>query len=244
MPMLRLTLLSFLSLITAGSVWAQVPKPGEVRQLVTFTWQPDRAAEALALYRNAAIPLYQQTPALQSFRAFREVESPVPLDLIVVSSYAGMAGMDLGNAQLRAQAERGGGTGIGALYRRISALSTGHTDEFVEMLPALGTGDASSKRLTAFIWVRLTPGRQGAYEEALAGTVVPWEQSAGIVSATGRFLLSDGWHVLRLLAFDSLGAYQAYWARLRAETDYAPIERLIDRQREVIVATVPDLSVR
>ncbi len=39
------------------------------------------------------------------FRGFREAERPEPLDLIVVSTFRGMAGMDVSNRTLRERAD-------------------------------------------------------------------------------------------------------------------------------------------
>ncbi len=234
-----------LALMSAGTVrlHAQVPVESEVRQILTFGFLPGKTAEAVRVYREQAIPLYEKNSAMLSVRAFREVESPVPLDLIIVSAFQGMAGMDASNAALRTLAEQAG-TSIGALYGHIGALSSGHTDEFVEMLPALGSGDPSARRLTAFVWYRVLPGEQDAFERLLESAIVPWESSLGVPSATGRFLVSDGWHALRLLGFDSLGDYQAYWTRLRAHPAAGGLDRLIAARREVIVAAVPELAVR
>lgn len=227
----------------AGTLAAQAPGESEVRQIVTFTFLPGKSAEALAVFRDQAIPLYENNEPMLSFRGFREVESPISLDLIVVSSFRGMAGMDDSNATLSTLAQEAG-TSMGAIYGGIGGLSSGHTDQFVEMLPALGTGDASSRRLTAFIWYRIVPGQTGAFESALEATIVPWEEATGIRSATGRFLVSDGWDYLRFLAFESLADYQAYWARVGAEAGHTQIDGLTAERREAIVARVPGLSVR
>lgn len=122
---------------------AQLPVESEVRQIVTFSFPPGKSGEALAVFRDVAIPLYERDDAMLSFRGFREVESPIALDLIVVSSFAGMSGMDESNSMLGTLAAEAG-TSIGAIYGRIGALSSRHTDEFVEMLPALGNGDPNS----------------------------------------------------------------------------------------------------
>lgn len=222
---------------------AQVPVEAEVRQIVTFSFLPGRSGEALAVFRDLAIPLYENNEAMLSFRGFREVESPTSLDLIVVSGFRGMAGMDDSNAALRTLAQEAGSS-MGTIYGGIGALSSGHTDEFVEMIPALSTGDASSQRLTAFVWYRVVPGRTRAFETALGSTLVPWEEDAGVRSATGRFLVSDGWDYLRFMAFDSLAAYQDYWDRVSIEADYAQIAALTSERREAIVASVSELSVR
>ena len=234
-----LTLAACLAGLAAAPATAQAPVASEVRQIVTFSFLPGRSAEALELYREAAIPLYREDEAMLSFRAFREVESPVPLDLVVVSSFEGMSGMDASNARLRELAAAAG-TSIGEIYGEIGALSSGHTDEFVEMLPDLGGGDPSATRLTAFIRYRVAPGQGSAFEALLT-------EADGLVdapSATGRFLLSDGWDYLQIFGFESLGDYQRYRARLRALPIFGRMERLVTRRQEIIVAGVPSLSVR
>ena len=225
----------------ATSAVAQMPVEGEVRQIVTFSFLPARSAEALDLYRERALPLYRADEAMLSFRAFREVESPVPLDLMVVSSFQGMAGMDRSNERLRELAAEDGSS-IGAIYGAIGALSSSHTDQFVAMLPALGSGDPASRRLTAFVWYRVEPGRADAFERALASAVVPREAGSGTPSATGRFLVSDGWDYLRVLGFDSLGDYQAYW--IDPAGGAGALAGLTAERRQVIVTGVRELSVR
>ena len=225
------------------NVGAQRPVASEVRQIVTFSFLPGASGEALAAYRELAVPLYEADDAMLSFRGFREVESPVSLDLIVVSSFLGMSGMDRSNAALRSIAEEAG-TSIGAIYGRIGALSSGHTDQFVEMLPHLGSGDPSASKLTAFVWYRVPPGGGVAFEDALGALIDQQDGHASTPSATGRFLVSDGWHYLRFLGFDSLGAYQAYRDANRGLTAHGRVDALTVARREVIVANVPGLSVR
>ena len=123
--------------VCAGAVVAQVPFESEVRQIVTFSFVPGGSALAVNTFREQAIPRYEGDEAMISFRAFREVESPISLDLIVVSAFHGMAGMDRSNSRLRE-------SGIGTFYAQIGPLILGHTDEFVEMLPSLGFADPSS----------------------------------------------------------------------------------------------------
>ncbi len=222
---------------------AQETTPPEVRQLVTFKFQPGKTGEAIAVYREQAIPLYQQNPSMLSFRGFGEVESPEALDLIVVSTFQGMAGMDASNAELRAAATRAG-TSIGAVYGAIGSLSTSHHDQFVEMLEPLTNGDPSTARLVALVSYQLLPGAGAVFEEALRSTIVEWEKEGGIPSATGRFLISDGWHYLRFIGFESLGAYHDYWSRLNSEANYGAIDRLTVRRKEIVVAPIPELAVR
>ena len=228
--------IAFLS-VGAASAVAQIPVELEVRQIVTFSLLPGRAGEAVNSFRDQAIPLYEKDEAMLSFRAFREIESPIPLDLIVVSAFSGLAGMDRSNSKLSE-------AGIGAFYNQIGPLISGHTDQFVEMLPSLGNADPTSCSRTALVWYRILPGQADAFEDALEMTVVPWEEMTGIPSATGRFLVSDGWHYLRFLGFDSLGDYQAYWSGVGGLPGYTSIAGLTVERREVIVASVPELAVR
>ena len=233
----------FLVGFLADNAFSQVPVESEVRQIVTFSFLPGKFGDALTIYRDQAVQLYKSNPAMLSVRGFREVESPIPLDLIVVSAFKSMAGMDESNSTLRTIATDAG-TSIGAIYGGIASFSSGHTDQFVEMLPALGAGDPSSRRLTAFIWYDILPGQSESFEEILESTTVPWEKKSGIPSATGRFLVSDGWNYLRLVGFDSLGDYQEYWSLLNEVAGHSQIAGLTVRRREVIVASVSSLSVR
>ena len=89
----------------AAPLSAQLPFEGEVRQLVTFRFLPGRSADALRVYTEEALPLYRAGTEMRSFRGLREVESPVPLDLVVVSSFDGMGGMDRSNRELRTLAD-------------------------------------------------------------------------------------------------------------------------------------------
>lgn len=234
-------------LLTAGlttqPAGAQEPVEGEVRQLVTFSFLPGRTSAALDLYQNEVLPLYQANTAMRSFRAFREVESPVPMSLMVVSSFLGMEGMDHSNEALRAIAADAG-TSIGSLYGQIGAESSGHTDQFVVMLPYLGQGDPSDTRLTLFEWIRLTPGSGPAFEGTLRTSVLRYEEANGVPASTGRFILSDGWDYLRILGFESLGDYQAYRDGLDASGWSRSAAALIAERRQIIVANIPDLAVR
>jgi len=232
-----------LLLAASGAADAQVPVEGEVRQIVTFSFQPGKSAEAFAVFQEQAVPLYREDTAMLSFRGFREVESPIPMDLMVVSSFQGMAGMDRSNAELR-EAAAAAGTSIGAIYGGIAALSSGHTDQFIEMLPRLGTGDPSTTRLTALVWYRTRPGEQLAFENALTVIATHDRQGSAIPSQVGRFLVSDGWDYLQFLGFESLGQYHEYWQAAREREDHTRLAELTTKRRQVIVAPVPNLAVR
>ena len=238
-----LALTAAIGLAMSDPLDAQVPFEGEVRQLVTFRFQPGRSAEAVELYRAQALPLYERDSAMRSFRAFREVESPVPLDLVVVSSFDGMGGMDASNAELRGLAAEAG-TSIGAIYGGIGGLSEGHHDQFIEMLPELGDGDPASSRLVAFIWYRVLPGEASSFERTLRRILAPLERESGTPSSTGRFLVADGWDYLRIVGFDSLAAYQEYWRTIAGADGLAYLEGITSRRREVLLAPMPELAVR
>lgn len=240
---LAMALSAAVTALNATEAVAQSPVEGEVRQLVTFRFLPGRAQEALSLYQRDAIPLYQRDNAMLSFRGFREVESPVPLDLIVVSAFRGMAGMDDSNRALSTLA-RANGTSVGAIYGAIGALSSSHDDQFIEMLPRLGTGDATSRRLVALVWYRTEAGHEEVLENLIASRLQPWESARGSVSSMGRFLVSDDWTHLRILGFDSLGDYHKYQSDLRLQPWAGLLRGEIQRHREVILAVVPEFSVR
>jgi len=226
----------------ATAVHAQIPFEGEVRQLVTFRFLPGRSGEALQLYTEQAVPLYQADTAMRSFRGLREVESPIPLDLVVVSSFAGMAGMDDSNAELRRLAGQAG-TSIGAIYGAIGALSSSHDDQFVAMLPELGNGDPATARLVTLVWYRTLAGEQEQFERSLVD-VVEWETKNGIRASTGRFLVSAGWTHLRFLGFESLEEYQSYWDVVSRAGAHGYLDGVTAERREVILAPVPELTVR
>lgn len=221
---------------------AQLRGGDEVRQIVTFSFLPGRSAEAVGIFRDEALPLYRENPAMRSFRGFREVESPIPLDLVVVSSFQGMEGMDLSNEALgQLAADRG--TSVGAIYGRISALAATHTDQFAEMIPNLGRGDPTATRLTAVVWYQIDHTVLSDFETALI-RLAAFENDDDIPSATGRMLLSDGWDYVRFLGFESLAAYQDYWTTIRAARDYEILAGATVRRREMILARVPELDVR
>ena len=235
-----------LVLITAGgtplATAAQVAGVDEVRQIITFSFLPGRSAEATGIFRDQALPLYRDNEAMRSFRGFREVESPIPLDLVVVSSFEGMAGMDASNEALgELAAERG--TSVGEIYGGISALASSHTDQFAEIIPNLGRGDPASTPLTALVWYQIQPDSVETFETALI-RLAAFEADDEIPSATGRMLLSDGWDYVRFLGFESLGAYQDYWTTIQAARDYGLLAGATVRRREVILTRVPELDVR
>jgi hypothetical protein len=236
-PYARLApLAAILPLLHAVPASAQLPVEGEVRQIVSFTVSPGAAGEVVDLYRDRALPLYRDDDARLNVRVFREVESPRPLDLVVVSGFEGMDGMDRSNDALRAQ-------GIASVYGEIAARTTGHTDEFVEMLPRLGGGDPAAAPLTVFVRYRLVPGSAEAFETALI-RLSARERDLEIPAVTGRFLISDGWNYLRILGFDSLGAYQAYRLEAELARGHEALTSSTVVRQEMVLAAIRNLDVR
>lgn len=227
-----------------GSLPAQqVAEPLQVRQIVTFLFQPGRSGDAHAIYERQLKQIYADIPALRQFRAYREVESPEPLDLVVVSSYSGMAGMDSANAALRRPAPDG--TSALALYGVLSGMTQSHHDQFVEMIPDL-SDSADTSGLTVFEYLRLAPGSQDSFEALLRAQVRPLEKAQRWYgwAESGRLLVSDGWDYLRIYGISSLGAWQSYVTHAR-EAPYArQLGRLIAARKTIVVRNDPRLSVR
>jgi hypothetical protein len=243
--LLALVASCFLHASRDGAAEQSQEESSEVRQLVTFRFLPGKTSEAIGLFRTEALPLYRENPSMLRFRGLREVESPVPLDLIVVSSFSGMAGMDASNAKLRESAEERGTT-LGTIYGNIASLSQSHDDQFVEMDASLGWGDVDSAPLQAFQSIRLTAGSVRRFDSLLREHIVPWERDAGGIlgSETGRFLVSDGWHFFRTVGLADLGAWHSYWNRREEQAFAAERDAMIGHARVTILAPVSELSVR
>lgn len=217
----------------------------EVRQFVTFKFSPGETGEAIRLFRERALPLYEKADAMLRFRGYREAESPVPLDLMVVSSFRGMEGMDRSNDALRELAARNG-TSIGELYGAIGALSEHHTDEFVEMDASLSRGDAGAGRLQVFVSIQLTPAGASTYMDLLREEVLDWEDTLGGLtgSDSGSFLLSDGFDAFRVFGVESLGAWHDYLRSRRAQDWSSKLASLTVKTRVMVLVGLPELSVR
>lgn len=218
----------------------------DVRQLVTFKFAPGQSGNAIALFRDEALPLYQDAPAMLRFRGFREAESPEPLDLIVVSTFHGMAGMDTANRTLRERAAKAE-TSVGAIYSRIGALSEYHRDEFVEIDPGLSWGSSDAAPLVAFVSLRVAPGKSDAFEAVVREHVVPWEKEQGpgfTGSDGGRFLISDGWDYIRIIGVSSLGDWHHYARDQRSRAFWDELDSLVTHSKTILVAPVSELAIR
>lgn len=223
------------SAVTAG---------GDVRQIVTFLWQPGMSEQAVGVYEKQLKPLYAGIPAMRRFRAYREAESPEPLDLVVVSTYDNMAGMDAANDALR-RAPAGGESAL-SLYGKLSTMTQRHHDQFVEMLPAACDSAMDSTNLTVFEYIRVAPGAQTRFTTLLFNSVRPVERERGLYvwSETGRMLVSDGWDFLRIYGITSLGQWQQYRERMRTAPRVAELDALIAARKTIILKRDARLSVR
>lgn len=217
-------------------------EPAEVRQIVTFLFVPGRAAEAQLVYQDQLRPIYQALPDLLRFRGYGEVESPEPLDLVVVSSYRGMAGMDRANHGLRRP--RSSGPSALALYGMLSAMTQRHHDQFVEMIPRLSDSAPGPSRLTVFEYLRLVPGSQLAFEDQLVRLRAA-ETAAGVVlwSETGRLLVSDGWDYLRIFGIGSLGDWHRYLTELRGTEAAVAVSSRVAARKTILVRELPAIGV-
>ena len=229
------------TLVLLAALAAALAPPPEVRQIVTFELAPGKTDEAIALFRDDAVPIYEAHAAMRRFRAYREAESPEPLDLVVVSTFQGMAGMDAFHESVRAS-----GVALGELYGRIGAITTRHHDEFVEMDPALGWGKSDGAPLVVLVSIQIEPGGANEFETLLREDVVPWEKELDVVrgSETGRFLLSGGWHYFRFVGLDTLGDWHRYVSERRRKAWWRRYSVAVTRSKEAIVVPLPELSVR
>jgi hypothetical protein len=217
--------------------------PGDVRQVVTFLFQPGALPQGLAIYADRLRPIYADVPALRRFRAYREVESPEPLDLVVVSHYAGMAGMDSANAALRRP--HTSGESAFALYGALSALLQHHHDQFVEMRPAVSDSLPDARGLTVLEYVRLVPGAHARYEARLASHGRPLERRLPLLgSETGRLLVADGWDYLRFHVVRSLGDWHAVERARWAAEPALGLAPLVAGRKVILLRADPTLGVR
>ncbi len=236
--------MSLLAAAIATLLASQPPEPPEVRQLVSFRFLPGKTGEAIDLIRERALPLHRANEPMLRFRAFREGESPEPLDLLWVSSFRGMAGMDASNRALSEEAKRRGTT-VSEIYGSILSLAAAHRDEFVEIDLALGWGDLESAKLVVLIRIRAAPGRRPDLERLLQH-VASWEKGRnGLAGAEGgRFLVSDGFDWFRLLGISALGDWHDYVRDLRSQPFGRDLEECTAESRQVILVPVPELWVR
>lgn len=242
--MLRLTLAALgFSLLARPAHGQAVTGPPEVRQMVTFLFVPGKSAEAMRIYEASLVPIYREMSDLLRLRGFREVESPEPLDLMIVSSYAGMEGMERASPDLR----RPAADGRTALqwYGALSALSQQHHDQFVEMLSTLSDTPRDTEGLVAFEFLHVAPGRSLELEQAIRQErtrLGRGPQAAVQWSETGRMLIADRWTHLRIHGLRGLADWPLYLARRNQAA--GALESLVVARKTLLVRGVPALAVR
>lgn len=215
--------------------------PAEVRQLVTFLFQPGRSADARAIYERQLKPVYTAIGALRTFRAYSEAESPEPLDLVVVSSYTGMAGMDSANAALRRTTPP-----ALALYGTLSGMTQWHHDQFIEMMPAVSDSTTTTGTLVVFEYIRVAPGMHADFEARLRAQVRPAEKDAHLYdwSETGRVLVGDGWDYVRTFGIQALADWHRYQRHVQGAMMRAQFGTTVAARKVIILRNDPRLSVR
>lgn len=216
----------------------------EVRQIVTFLFQPGRSSDASTIYERQLRPIYDAVPALRRFRAYHEAESPEPLDLVVVSSYNGMAGMDSANAALRRASVTG--EPAFALYGTLSTMTQTHHDQFIEMLPSVSDSASSSGTLTVFEYIRVAPGMHTEFETRLRTLIRASEKDAGLYewAETGRVLVGDGWDYVRIFGIRSLADWHRYQRFVNGSLMRSQFALTVAARKSIILRHDPKLSVR
>lgn len=226
---------------------AQDPVP-EVRQVVTFDLQPGALGRVINLYEQSLLPVYQDLAPLLRFRAYREAESPESLDLVLLSSYRGMAGMDAANDLLGKPQPTG--VNVGLLYGQIDQMALGHHDTFVEMIDRLGDPPSdeagTDEQLTVFEYLRVAPGGHAFFEQLLETRARPYEKEHRLYvwSETGRVLVGDEWDYVRFHGLRSLAMWHDYVRRMRDADFQAALAPVILARKTVILRREPRLSVR
>jgi hypothetical protein len=240
-----------LALVVIGSGGRLAAQPRaesrEVRQLVTFRFLPGQTRAALEIYGSGLLPIYRAVDAMRTVRVFAEVESPEPLDLMVVTHYVDMAGMDRANRAMRELPPDG--PSIGQLYQQVADLSLGHHDQFVEVISPPNIAPAPDGLLEVLEFLRIQTGGDGTFERQMLDVVHPWEEEQPIRnlivrSETARFLVADGWNYLRTYAVRDLASWQTYvTARARHPAAF-PSSRMVEQRKTMILREIPGLRVR
>jgi hypothetical protein len=241
----RHTMAALVIATRACSLDAQVvARAPEVRQIVTFLFQPGRSSEATTIYEKQLRPIYSAVPALRRFRAYHEAESPEPLDLVVVSSYTGMAGMDSANAALRRPSPTG--QSAFALYGLLSGMTQSHHDQFIEIMPAVSDAAADTSSLTVFEYIRVAPGMHTDFETRLRTLIRASEHDAQLYdwSETGRVLVSDGWDYIRMFGIRSLADWHRYQRYAQGSAMRDAFALTVAARKTIILRNDPRLSVR
>ncbi len=214
-----------------------------VWQLVTFNILPGEYSNVIDLYQQQAVPLFTENEEMLRFRGFREVESPVPFGLMVLTEMNGLGGMDAANIRLRAIAAEQN-ISVGNLYGRISDLTAGHTDEFVQLIPEWKIEDPFTSKYQVFISYDIVAGKSADFRRFVHEQLIPAEKELGLPSSGGQYLISDGWQYLRVFGIESLKEFGDYVELLHSKDLDNVLDRFVDKKRVVIKGVLPNLSVR
>ena len=136
---------------------------------------------------------------------------------------------------------------MGELYGRIGALTEHHRDEFIEVDPELWWGSTDTAPLVVFVSLRIAPGKSATFETLVRDRLVPWEKELGsgiTGSDGGPFLLSIGWDYMRIIGISTLGDWHRYVRERRSQTFWSELEGVVTQSKEIILAPLPELSVR
>jgi len=167
--------------------------------------------------------------------------------LMLVTHYADLAAMDRANQELaRPVAER---PPVGILYDRLSNMSLGHHDQFVEVLSPPAFAPTPDGTLDVLEFIRVESGFAESFEQQVLSTVHSWEQQDDmrdivLRSETARFLVADGWDYLRTYAIRNLSAWQAYAAARGRHPAANAVNRMVAARKTLILREIDDLRVR
>lgn len=214
-----------------------------VWQLVTFNILPGQYNNVIDLYQQQAVPLYAENEEMLRFRGFREVESPVPFGLMVLTEMHGLGGMDASNNRLRAIAAEQN-ISVGNLYGRISDLTAGHTDEFVQLIAEWKIEDPFTSKYQVFISYDIVAGKLTDFRRFVHEQLIPAEKELGLPSSGGEYIISAGWQYVRVFGIDTLNEFGDYIEMLHSRDLDKALDPFIDKKKIVIKGVLPNLSVR
>ena len=95
--------------------------------------------------------------------------------------------------------------------------------------------------------LRIAPGKSSMFETLVRDRLVPWEKELGsgiTGSDAGPFLLSMGWDYTRIIGISTLGDWHRYVRQRRSQAFWSDLEGVVTQSKEIILAPLPELSVR
>lgn len=85
------------------------------------------------------------------------------------------------------------------------------------------------------------------FETLVRVRLLPWEKELGsgiTGSDAGPFLLSMGWDYTRIIGISTLGDWHRYVRQRRSQAFWSDLEGVVTQSKEIILAPLPELSVR